>query len=315
MNPRARCWCFTWNNYPEDWMEVLNKLECNYIIAEPEEGTIEHTPHIQGYVRFGKQVYFTALKKFRSELHWEVARGTEGQNIAYCTKDGTKRFEKGEPRLSENSIKMRNFDWGRLLEDYGKMTKEEFYNCYPRISIQFGKRLQQLHSEISFEKKQVTYPGDLRTKNFWVFGKPGTGKSRWAREQGLSVYNKPTNKWWDSYKGNEEIVLIEDFPCLIENKGALGQQMKLWSDRYPFTAEVKNGGIVVQPNNFYLIVTSNYSIDECFNEGDVQAIKRRFCEIPILDEFDLFLSKKLTSRKSAMDQENGSEQMLSDPLN
>ena len=60
--------------------------------------------------------------------------------------------------------------------------------------------------------------------------------------------------------------------------------MKIWSDRYAFNGEIKGGTVYVEPGRWYLIVTSNHSIDEVFQgapEDDRNAIKRRFTEIEL----------------------------------
>jgi len=87
-----------------------------------------------------------------------------------------------------------------------------------------------------------------------------------------SLYVKAQNKWWDGYQG-EEAVLIDDFD--LQGK-CLGHYLKIWSDKWKCTGEIKGSTI---PLNFKRIyITSNYSINNIFGEDSVleAAIKRRF---------------------------------------
>lgn len=53
-------------------------------------------------------------------------------------------------------------------------------------------------------------------------------------------------------------------------------KLKIWADRYPFPGEIKGGTIErIRPEK--IIVTSNYSIRECFpNPQDHEPMLRRF---------------------------------------
>ncbi len=51
--------------------------------------------------------------------------------------------------------------------------------------------------------------------------------------------------------------------------------MKKWADRYPVKVEAKGIQMDIRPKR--IIVTSNYAIDECWeNQRDIDAIKARF---------------------------------------
>jgi len=56
----------------------------------------------------------------------------------------------------------------------------------------------------------------------------------------------------------------------------LGQQLKIWTDRYGCILETKGGALVSHYEQF--IVTSQYSIADIFGEDDrtMEALKRRF---------------------------------------
>lgn len=55
----------------------------------------------------------------------------------------------------------------------------------------------------------------------------------------------------------------------------LAHQIKLWTDRYACLGEIKGGAVAL--NYDWLIVTSQYSIDQVFPDGPTRsAIERRF---------------------------------------
>lgn len=91
--------------------------------------------------------------------------------------------------------------------------------------------------------------------NEWIVGKPGVGKSHYARAKNPEHYDKPLNKWWDDYKG-QPAVILDDFS---REHSVLGSHLKRWADKYPFTAEVKGGATRLRPQR--IIVTSNYTIE------------------------------------------------------
>lgn len=116
--------------------------------------------------------------------------------------------------------------------------------------------------------------GELSTKNYWIWGSTGRGKSRWARSQCSDdqFYPKLNNKWWGGYQpGQTKVVCFEDFP---QDGAYLGQHMKIWADRYTLIGETKGGQIKIVPGTFFFIVTANQIIDDIF-KNDASALKRR----------------------------------------
>lgn len=84
----SKKWCFTYNNYDNGSIgSIISICELNdikYIIGEEigENGT----PHLQGYIH--SPIKLRPIEFFKiKEIHWEKAKGTESENITYCSKD------------------------------------------------------------------------------------------------------------------------------------------------------------------------------------------------------------------------------------
>jgi len=114
------------------------------------------------------------------------------------------------------------------------------------------------------------------TQNEWWYGNTGSGKSRLAWEQyGTICYQKMLNKWWDGYDA-QPIVIIEEWSPKNE---VTASALKIWADRYPFTAQIK-GGVLQKIRPMKLIVISNYRLRDCFPDTrDADPIARRFNEL------------------------------------
>lgn len=142
------------------------------------------------------------------------------------------------------------------------------------ISVMQVRGLKNARMDLREEVRSSCAPaildGDM--DNYWYWGPSGTGKSLEARRRWDAHYYKNCNKWWCGYNG-QETVLIEDFD---KNHQCLCHHLKIWADRYPFTAEVKQGSTgTIRPAR--IVVTSNYHPRDIWPDaGDLEPILRRF---------------------------------------
>lgn len=259
---QGKNWCFTLNNYTQEEYDAIIAMDAKYYVVGKEVGA-EGTPHLQGFVSLHVNHRLTAVKRYCSRAHWELAKGTATQNFTYCSKDGD-FIEKGTRSLTRNEQRVAQQDtWRNFIAAAKNGTAEA---DYPREFVQYNGFVQRTY--------RPTLPTLDTYSGLWFMGAPGTGKSRAAREEYPGLYEKSLNRWWDGYEG-EETILLDDL-----DKGAsvwIGNFLKRWTDHYPVRVEVKGGSKVVRPKR--VIVTSNYSIQTLFaDQGPemVAAIERRF---------------------------------------
>ena len=281
---RSRAWCFTINNFSEEEKNKVEEIICmgsEYGIAEIEHSDEnEGTPHIQGYFKFHDQRTFLTIKRMIPRAHIEKANGSWQENFIYCSKENTVFAIKGHTvEEARQNVGKSNFEM--MYEDMKILDPQTFSQKYPKEWYLRRTLVERIMIDSAMAHVN-DFNGNLTDKNLWIWGEPGVGKSRWAAAQGSysEIFKKNFNKWWDGYNLLlTKIVILEDYPCLPQGN-VLVQHMKLWGDRYPFEAECKGSHMMVEPKRFFLIITSNYPIDACFEqEEDKTAIHRRFKEI------------------------------------
>lgn len=184
----------------------------------------------------------------------------------YCGKEDSRvegPAEIGVPPAAKNikgDTKARN----KMILEYG-IVKAVDEGLVPLEKV---KQLQQGIDMYSILKKDQTNNSELL--NEWHYGATGTGKSRTVRTQYPDAFIKGNNIWWCGYRAEETVTIEEMGP-----KQIAGHHIKIWSDHYPFKAETKGSQMLIRPKR--IVVTSNYSIRECYPEPqDYEPLERRF---------------------------------------
>ena len=263
---RSRAWCYTLNNYTEEERDAARQLACEYHIFGYERGE-EGTPHLQGYIHYSTLKSLTQMKKVMPRAHWEPRRGTVDQAVEYCKKEGDFEEFGNKPMSQKEKGESEKNRWKRVLEAAQSGDTKWIEENEPRLWC--------LHEEkLKAKKKLKTEVLDyVDTPHEWWCGPTGTGKSRALWELYPGHYQKEKNKWWCNYTGQDTVAIEEADPKTMEH---LADRLKVWADRYPFPGEIKGGRLEgIRPKK--IIVTSNYSIEECFpNPSDYEPMKRRF---------------------------------------
>lgn len=258
---------FTINNYSDIHVTDLVKQDgFKYILYGKEIAPKTGTPHLQGFVYFKDGKTLSATKKWLGgKAHLEVRKGTFKQIIDYCKKDGDFVEAGKEPvdPLEKGSNEKKRYQRAWELAKEGNLDEID-----PDIRLRLYGTLKKIHGD--YQPK----PQSMEVMDFhWYYGDSGAGKSRRAREENPDHYLKGCNKWWDGYNGEHCVIIDEWEPC----HACLGNHLKRWCDHHPFDSEAKGSRRMLRPPK--IIVTSNYSIEECFPEvkgAALAALLRRF---------------------------------------
>lgn len=261
---RYRSWCFTANNYDETLLALLDHLACRYLIYGKEISPTTSTPHLQGYVVFSSGCTLAACRTRLPRCHLQVARGTPSQNYDYCSKDG--HFTERGTRPMDPSER------GQLERDryalaWASATQNNLLEIPEDIRIRHYSTLKRIARD--YQKTLTGLEGVCGT---WIHGESGSGKTRSVYAHYPDLYPKPISKWWDGYQ-EHEIVLIDDVDP--ECCKFLQRHLKIWTDRNPFVAEDKGGSRIIRPQR--IIITSQYTIEECFEEEKTRVAWNRRC--------------------------------------
>jgi len=223
------------------------------------------TRHWQLFAAFSKKVRLAKVKEEVCNGHWEPSRSEAAEE--YVWKEDTRvagtQFEVGQKTFNPNNAS----DWARIRDLAKSGRINTLLDEEPEIAIKHYKTLKQIGVD------HMVKPDDMAScTGVYIYGPPGVGKSKFVRDHyGQDLYIKAQNKWWDGYQG-QKFALLDDLDTKV-----LGHHIKIWADKYAFTAEVKGGTMQIRPWKF--IMTSNYSPNDLFEDPVLaEAIKRR-CQI------------------------------------
>lgn len=264
----GKYWCFTWNNFQEDYIKYFENLKCNYFIIGKEIGE-SGTPHLQGYIEFASNIRFEALKKINSEVHWERRIGSAEQASTYCRKDGD--FIEHGTMSSPQQGKRTDLDSIRDLVNEGKGMKDIIEVCSNYQSIRSAEILLK-YKEVKRTWKPTVY---------WYWGPTGCGKTRKATELAPDAYVSGKNlRWWEGYDAHEDVI-IDDF----RKDFCTFHELLRILDRYEYRIEVKGSSRQLLAKRIF--ITSCYKPEDVYDtREDIAQLLRRIDNIELITNQD-----------------------------
>lgn len=257
---RARGFCFTWNN--PDGVPTLATFggHARYLIYGHEVGE-GGTPHLQGFVYFRQQVAFSTVLRMLPEAHFEIARGSVDDNVAYCSKDGIWEEEGERPVQGKRSDLL---EVAQAVRD-GRSIKaiaEDYSSAY----IRYNRGILAL-------KRVLSPPRNWQMEIIVIVGPTRTGKSLAASslggrhiENGVEVENgvywKPPGEWWDDYDGEHTVVWDE-----FSGASCAFRTLLRILDAYPLLVPIKGG--FAQFRSRRVVFTSNIDPSEWYNYAEL----------------------------------------------
>lgn len=274
---RSRKFVFTWNNYPspDAYNTLLDALSPSYLCFGTELAPTTGTPHLQGFLYFTNARSVESIRAKLPGVDVRIARGSSDQCITYCQKDGDFTERGTRPMSQADKGDAERARWATALS---LARTGSFDEIEPVILLRYYSSIRRIHDDFQ------PMPFTLDTlDNYWIMGSSGVGKSRSVRTKFPEVYPKPLNKWWDAYTGQTHVLIDDVDPS---HGSWIGSFLKIWTDHYPFIAEIKGRSRPIRP--LVCCVTSQYAISQVFTEPKlVEALHRRF-KVINLDNGEIF---------------------------
>ena len=303
-NKKGRRFFITENNPKEEDIKRYKEIECKWIaICKEHEDDENKTPHIHIAIVFNGGRKIATIKKMFPRGHIDIMNGSPQDCVTYMTKENPELlFEKGDrPKSKQQTSEDTKKKWQNAYD----AAKEGRFDDIPRdMWIRYQNSFKQVYYDNQKDKSMEEF-GDKELKDhfLWLWGPTGTGKSHTAHRIAKEIdpnnepYLKDLNKWWNGYQ-HQRVTIIEE----ADQKRCefLASYFKKWCDKWSFTAECK-GTVIPSCRPEYIIVTSNYPIDECFpNTMDSDPVHRRMTEIA-LTRRDLEVQWPLTRTQTELD--------------
>lgn len=223
---KYRRWCATWNNFPENAFELVEKqVQLRFAICGVESAPSTGTVHLQCYFEYKIPKTMTTIKnQTGSSIHLEPARGSQQQNITYCGKEG-KAIQFGTPasgKASGGDIRDMIQNGVSIKDIYNQ---DEFCN---------GPAIKLAETILKYEGG----PKYIQREVIWIWGPSGTGKTHMACEATSDDVwiSNGSLRWFQGYYGQAEAIFDD-----IRSSDVEYNMLLRLLDRYRLQVEIKGG--------------------------------------------------------------------------
>lgn len=205
----------------------------------PETGTV----HFQGYLHFSRVQSLAYLKKWISPIpHFEAAKGTLEQNIAYCSKEDSRaegdEAEVGPWRGGEEPEQGRRSDLIAFVDTIKSgATDAELLEKHPKEFVRHFKVIENIRATMAPRR-------DGPPLVILFTGPSGCGKTRsavdYAEKRNLRYWIRgPHKHWFQGYQG-EPVAILDEVDKYEQQGFSLGLLLRIL-DRYAVDVEFKGG--------------------------------------------------------------------------
>ena len=151
---------FTLNNYSDEDLEAIRRLEVTYLVFGKEVAPTTGTPHLQGFVVFRSNKRLSGVRPlFFNRAHVSIANGTSVQAAEYCKKDGDFEEFGVLPNSQGKRTDVEKFlDW--IKSHDGRPSCKEVIKEFPSLWLRSGDRLMDVVD--AYSPKPLLTNGDFR---------------------------------------------------------------------------------------------------------------------------------------------------------
>lgn len=254
-----------WKTDTEPGPDAFKEWGYDYIYVGKETCPTTGKPHYQGYVRFANPRSIGGMQKLNRGA-WFACKGTELQNIKYCSKEGDLVLQDGEPEKKEARQGRRND-----IHDVREMVKAGAGMTEIVMSIDSYQAIKVAETMLKYIEPKRNWQPEV----FWIYGPTGTGKSRFAFEACTDPWvSGETSKWFEGYDKHEDVI-FDDFR---KDFCSFSTLLRL-TDRYPYRIECKGSSRQFLAKRIF--ITCCFAPHNAFSvkDEDLQQLGRRITEI------------------------------------